>query len=372
MASSRRCRRAIDVSILLVCVTLSAIAVAPLAASGNAGSPPAEQAKARGKGENHGKGQGHGHDMTQDKIVIAHRGASGYLPEHTLVAYAMAYALGADYIEPDVVMTRDEKLVCLHDIHLESTTDVEQVFPDRARDDGRWYAADFSLDEIERLNVTERTNADGTRVFAGRFKAEAKGFKVPTLAAVIELVQSLNRETHRDVGIYPETKDPVFHDDAGLPLEEKLLAMLADHGYAGRDARVYIQSFGFDNLKEMRNVFGSDLPMIQLIGDGEAYDALVTPEGLAEIATYADGIGPDKNRIADTDGALVTLAHQQGLKVHPYTFRADELPAGTRRLEDELRRYYFRYDVDGLFTDFADIAVGVLHPDYKARLYPRD
>ncbi|GAB3672656.1 glycerophosphodiester phosphodiesterase [Salinisphaera aquimarina] len=365
MARSRRIRRSIDLTILCLCIAL-ALAAAPLF-----GAP--------GQGVDHGhapehvmpKHKKHDNKNRDDKIVIAHRGASGYLPEHTLPAYAMAYALGADFIEPDVVMTADERLICLHDIHLESTTDVEQKFPDRARADGRWYAADFTLPEIETLAVTERTNPDGTRVFPGRFQAEANGFHVPTLRAVIEMVQSLNRETRRDVGIYPETKDPAFHDAEGLPLERKLLDTLAEYGYAGRDANVFVQSFDADNLKEMRSVMGSDLPQIQLIeGSGDAFDAMVTPDGLDEIATYADGIGPDKNRIADTDGALVSQAHQRGLKVHPYTFRADQLPAGTRRLEDELRLYYHRYDVDGLFTDFADIAVGVIHPGYRPRLYP--
>ncbi|MES1950627.1 Glycerophosphoryl diester phosphodiesterase, periplasmic [Salinisphaera sp. S4-8] len=305
------------------------------------------------------------------KIVIAHRGASGYLPEHTLPAYAMAYALGADYIEPDLVMTADQHLICLHDIHLESTTDVEQQFPQRARADGRWYAADFTLAEIQQLNVTERTKTDGTRVFPGRFKADAQGFKVPTFVSLVELVQSLNRETGRDVGIYPETKAPVFHDDENLPIERVLLARLAEYGYAGRHAKVFIQSFGFDNLREMRETLGSDLPMIQLISHAPAYDALVTPAGLDAIAQYADGIGPDKKRIADTDGALVEHAHARGLQVHPYTFRADQLPPGTPRLEDELRQYYFDYGVDGLFTDFTDIAVEIVHPDYRARLHPR-
>ncbi|WP_348766992.1 glycerophosphodiester phosphodiesterase [uncultured Salinisphaera sp.] len=311
------------------------------------------------------------HMTKNHKIVIAHRGASGYLPEHTLPAYAMAYALGADYIEPDLVMTADHRLICLHDIHLESTTDVESQFPARKRADGRWYAADFTLDEIQQLNVTERTKPDGTRVFPDRFKADAQGFKVPTFDAVVEMVQSLNRESGRDVGIYPETKAPEFHDDEGLPIERTLLDRLAAYGYAGRDAKVYIQSFGFDNLREMREQMGSDLPMIQLISDAPAYDELVTPAGLATIAEYADGIGPDKQRIADTHGGLVQLAHARGLKVHPYTFRADQLPAGTRRLEDELRRYYFEYGVDGLFTDFTDIAVEVIHPGYRPRLYPR-
>lgn len=309
--------------------------------------------------------------MSREKIVIAHRGASAYLPEHTLPAYAMAYALGADYIEPDLVMTADARLICLHDIHLESTTDVAQRFPDRARSDGRWYAADFTLAQIERLNASERRRGDGSRVFAGRFQSDAKGFKVPTFEAVVEMVQSLNRATGREVGIYPETKAPEFHDAESLPLEKTLIERLSAYGYAGREAKVFIQSFGFENLREMRETLGSDLPMIQLIDDAAAYDAMVTPSGLDQIATYADGIGPNKQRIADSEGELVMLARQRGLQVHPYTFRADQLPPGTRRLEDELRRYYFEYGVDGLFTDFPDIAVEVVHPDYRARLYPR-
>lgn len=378
MATSRRCRRCIDPFVLIVRAGLIGLAAATAATGAAPDERKNERAAERAGGasgqrdRDHARHHGRGREMNRDRIVIAHRGASGYLPEHTLPAYAMAYALGADYIEPDVVMTADAQLICLHDIHLDATTDVTQVFPDRARDDGRWYAADFTLVEIQRLSAIERTGADGARVFPGRFNADARGFQVPTLAALIEMVAALNRQTGREVGIYPETKAPVFHDNENLPLEAALLEMLADHGYAGRDARVYIQSFGFDNLREMRDVFGSDLPMIQLVGDGAAYDAMVTPDGLDAIATYADGIGPDKARIAATDGALVTLAHQRGLKVHPYTFRADQLPAGDHRLEDELRRYYFEYGVDGLFTDFTDIAVEIVHPDYRPRLYPRE
>ena len=186
------------------------------------------------------------------KIVIAHRGASGYLPEHTLEAYAMAYTMGADYIEPDLVMTRDGVLICLHDIHLERTTNVEVVFPGRARVDGRWYAADFTLEEIKMLNAHERARADGTPVFPERFRVDSKGCQVPTLVEVIEMVQELNRITSRSVGIYPETKDPAFHDAEGLSMEEPLLAVLSTYSYQGLDALVFIQSFDPTNLKEMR------------------------------------------------------------------------------------------------------------------------
>jgi len=303
-----------------------------------------------------------------NKIVIAHRGASGYLPEHTLEAYAMAYTMGADYIEQDLVMTADGNLICLHDIHLERTTNVEEVFPDRARGDGRWYAADFTLAEIKQLNVHERANADGTPAFPDRFRIDSKGFRVPTLVEVIEMVQELNRIRGRSVGIYPETKSPAFHDAEGLSLEEPLLAILAGYGYQGLDALVFIQSFDPTNLKEMRFGLGTDLPLVQLISGSSGFDWLVTEEGLDDIATYANGIGPSKRRIEDADGnsidknALVKGAHARGLVVHPYTFRADSLPDQYRNLEQELRRFYFTYGVDGLFTDHADRAVRVIKP----------
>ncbi|WP_348760168.1 glycerophosphodiester phosphodiesterase [uncultured Salinisphaera sp.] len=293
-----------------------------------------------------------------EKIVIAHRGASGYVPEHTLAGYAMAYALGADFIEPDVVMTADSELICLHDIHLDTTTDVAERYPDRARADGRWYAADFTWDEVSRLAARERVGPDGQRVFEQRFKAEAQGFGVPRLASLIELVQSLNRQTGRFVGIYPETKAPAFHDAEGLALEAQLLGQLADYGYHGRQARIFIQSFAADNLAKMRFKMGTQLPMIQLIASDD--DAMVSAAGLDEIATYADGIGPDKRHVVDSDGALVAAAHARGLLVHPYTFRADQLPAATVSLADELRQFYDGYGVDGVFTDFTDIAVDVL------------
>jgi glycerophosphoryl diester phosphodiesterase len=308
-----------------------------------------------------------------DQIVIAHRGASGYLPEHTLPAYALAYAMGADYIEPDLVMTSDGVLIALHDIHLESTTTAEEVFPERARGDGRWYAADFTLAEIKTLEAHERANADGSPVFPERFRIDSKGFEVPTLREVVELVQELNRITGCTVGIYPETKEPAFHDAAGLPLEKELLAVLSEYGYEGRDALVFIQSFDPNNLQELRFSLGTDLPLVQLISDSSEQDPLVTPEGIEFIATYADGIGPSKSRIEDGDGnsvednALVRMAHAQGLRVHPYTFRADALPPAYDDFQEELRRFYFQYGVDGLFTDQPNLAVEVAKPWFYGR-----
>lgn len=295
-----------------------------------------------------------------DPVIIAHRGASGYLPEHTLPAYATAYFMGADFLEPDLVSTRDGVLICCHDIHLDRTTDVAARFPARARADGRWYAADFTLAEIKSLAARERCGDDGQRVFAGRFAAQAAGFAVPTFDELLALIASLNRQTGRRVGVYPETKDPAFHARAGLALEPGLLALLDGYGYHGPDAPVFIQSFSSDNLAAMRDDMGCSLPMIRLLGAEAADDAHVTGAGLDAIARYAQGIGPDKSRISDSRGALVEAAHARGLVVHPWTFRADELGAGFATLDDEIRCYVDDYRIDGLFTDFTDRAFNTL------------
>lgn len=295
-------------------------------------------------------------------MIIAHRGASGYLPEHTLPAYATAYFMGADFLEPDLVSTRDGELICCHDIHLDRTTNVAARFPSRGRADGRWYAADFTLAEVQTLAACERFGADGQRVFPGRFAAQAPGFSVPTFDELLTLIASLNRQTGRRVGVYPETKDPAFHAEAGLALEPGLLALLDRYGYRGADAPVFIQSFSPDNLAAMRFDSGCELPMIQLIEAESADDYHVTAAGLDAIARYANGIGPSKSRIRDSDGALVRAAHARGLVVHPWTFRADQLGEGFATLADEIHCYIDEYRIDGLFTDFTDLAVAALRP----------
>lgn len=288
--------------------------------------------------------------------VIAHRGASGYLPEHTLAAYAMAHAQGADFIEPDLVMTRDGHLICLHDIHLDGTTNVAEIFPDRRRDDGRWYAADMDLAEIKRLRVHERLET--------RFPQDSSArFEVPTLEEMIELVQGLNRTTGRDAGIYPELKAPSWHRDNDLPMEEKFLAVVNGYGYRGPEARIFVQCFESEPLDRMRQL-GSQLPQVFLIGDrarpsesSDEPDPLSDP-GLDRIATFAQGIGPYKNRLLE-DPSVVERAHQRGLVVHPYTFRADQLPlkdGEQQSFDDELEHFYETLGVDAVFTDFPDRA----------------
>jgi len=296
--------------------------------------------------------------VAQGKIVIGHRGAAGYLPEETLAGYAFGYALGADYLEPDLVMTKDGHFICMHDIYLEPTTDVEQVFPNRHRADGHWYAADFTLAEIKTLSVHERCRSNGEPYFPGRFPVGKSHFFVPTFIEMIELVQGLNKSTGRNVGIYPELKRPAWHAAQGLPMEQKLLDILTKYGYTKPGAKIYVQCFEPDSLKKLREL-GAKFPLIQLVSASWAYAWMWTEKGLDEIATYADGIGPSKT-ILENNPKYVEWAHARGLVVHPYTFRKDQLPSKYPTLADELKQFYYKYDVDGVFTDFVDIAVSVL------------
>lgn len=290
-----------------------------------------------------------------DKLVIAHRGASGYLPEHTLEAYALAHGLGAHYIEADLVMTKDGVLICLHDLWLEATTDAEEAFPGRKRADGHWYAVDFTLAEIKALRVHERTRGGGVPQYPGRFPVSWAKFEVPTLAEMIELVQGLNKATGREVGIYPELKRPAWHAEQGLPMEQPLLALLDRYGYTGAGAKAYIQSFEPDSLKKLRFELGTKLPLVLLL----SWEQPVTQDGLAQWATYVNGIGPDK-RIVAANPAVVRWAQDRGLSVHAWTFRQDALPMGYATLEEELEQFLFVYGVDGVFSDFPDLAAAWL------------
>ncbi len=312
-----------------------------------------------------------------EKIVIAHRGASGYLPEHTLEAKAMAYAMGADYIEQDLVMTRDDRLIVLHDITLDRTTNVADRFPGRARADGRHYAIDFDLDEIRRLSAMERFRpAGGERraEYANRFPPGRSSFRVPTFEEEIELIQGLNHSTGRDVGIYPEIKQPEFHRAEGKNISAAVVDVLQRYGYAEKSDKVFLQTFSYQELavidSEIMPAAGIDIRLIQLLGDPETYPWMFEAEGMRMLAEHADGIGPAHSLIIDprsTPGALriselVERAHAAGLAVHPYTFRADpgQLPAFADSFADMLEQHYFTAGVDGLFTDFPDLAAQFL------------
>src|ERR671921_656896 len=274
-----------------------------------------------------------------DPIVIGHRGACGHRPEHTQASYELAAHLGADFLEPDLVSTRDGVLVARHENEISTTTDVASRPEFAARRTTKtidgvpltgWFTEDFTLAELRTLRAKERIpdlRPDNT-AFDGLYQ-------VPTFQEVIDLAKRAG------VGIYPETKHPTYFDSIGLSLEEPLLATLRANGYQGPKAKVFIQSFETSNLKELHT--RTRVPLVQLIdevgapydlvvaGDPRTYADLVTPEGLAEIATYADGIGPSKDLIVPRDAAgnlldptsLVRDAHRVGLVVHPWTFRRE-------------------------------------------------
>ena len=307
-------------------------------------------------------------------VVIAHRGASGHLPEHTVQAKALAFAMGADYLEQDIVATRDDRLVVLHDIHLDRVTDVAERFPGRSRPDGRYYARDFDLDEILTLAVQERVDARGRQVFPERLPHSGAEFRVHTLERELALVKTLRDNTGRDVGIYPEIKAPAWHIREGVDITRLVLETLTTAGYEEHSDPVYLQCFDAAEVRRIRHDLESPLKLVQLIGedhwDPEPTDfaAMRTPAGLRELARTVDGIGPWVNQLYEAGkgdrpvrpGNLVNDAHELGLAVHPYTFRSDALPKGFESF-DELIRFFTRdVPVDGLFTDFPGEVIAIL------------
>ena len=313
-------------------------------------------------------------------IVIAHRGASGERPEHTLLSYSLAIEQGADFIEPDLVPTRDGVLVARHENNIAETTDVAEhpEFADRRTTrtiDGvattGWFTEDFTLAELKTLRAKERL----PQLRPGNMRYDGQA-QIPTLDEVIALAKRASKETGRTIGVYPETKHPSYFAAIGLPIEQRLIDALRAAGWDRADAPVFIQSFEVDNLKRLRGM--TRVRLIQLMqvrgapADGAApsYAAMATPEGLRAIAAYADGIGPERAMIVAPSGEpshLVADAHAAGLLVHPWTFRAENffLPADLRdgadprahgRLVEEIQRF-LALGVDGFFTDFPYIGV---------------
>ncbi|QTH06424.1 glycerophosphodiester phosphodiesterase [Vibrio fluvialis] len=332
--------------------------------------------------------------VSANPLVIAHRGASGYLPEHTLEAKALAYGMKPDYIEQDVVMTKDDQLVVLHDHYLDRVTDVAERFPGRARADGRYYAIDFTLAEIKSLRVTEGFNIDdkGNKVagFPDRFPMWKSTFTVPTFAEEIELIQGLNKSLGYDIGIYPEIKAPWFHRHEGKDISKAVLDVLKQYGYDSKEDKVYLQCFDANELKrihdELLPSMKMDLNLVQLMAytdwnetmtyQGEqampySYDWMFEPGGMKKVAQYADGIGPWKPMLVDDKSTkdniiikpLMGEAKAAGLVVHPYTFRADKgrIAPYAENFDGMLDVFYNQVKVDGLFTDFPDKAVSFLN-----------
>ena len=345
-------------------------------------------------------------------LVIGHRGASGYLPEHTLESYRRAIELGADFIEPDLVATKDGVLVARHEPNITGTTDVSTrpEFADRKTkkvvdgvEEEGWFASDFTLAEIKTLRAIQPM-AERDQSFNGKYQ-------IPTLQEVLDLAKSEGAKANRTVGVYPETKHPTYHVNLGLKLEDRLLAVLAQYGYTSKNSPVIVQSFEVSNLKYLRTK--TQVRLVQLVdandvnpdgsmdltapydkpydfavaGDARTFASLLTPAGLKEVKTYADGIGPWKpylipsrqvdanndgkpddlnndGRIDDRDRVMmpatdvVKNAHAVGLMVHPYTFRSEARRLASNFKGDPKAEYKLFYElgVDGVFSDFPDTA----------------
>ena len=345
-------------------------------------------------------------------LVIGHRGASGYLPEHTLESYKRAIELGADFIEPDLVATKDGVLVARHEPNITGTTDVSTrpEFADRKTkkvvdgvEEEGWFASDFTLAEIKTLRAIQPM-AERDQSFNGKYQ-------IPTLQEVLDLAKSEGAKANRTVGVYPETKHPTYHVNLGLQLEDRLLATLAKYGYTSKASPVIVQSFEVSNLKYLRTK--TQIRLVQLVdandvnpngtmdltapydkpydfavaGDARTFASLLTPAGLKEVKTYADGIGPwkpylipsrqvdanndgkpddlnndgkidDRDRVMMPATDVVKNAHAVGLMVHPYTFRSE-----ARRLASDFKgdpkaeyKLFYELGVDGVFSDFPDAA----------------
>ena len=328
----------------------------------------------------------HGHHRAQP-LIIGHRGASGYRPEHTLASYALAARMGADFIEPDLVPTRDGVLVARHEPNITDTTNVAEHAEFAGRrttktidgvEQTGWFTQDFTLRELKTLRAKERLPAlrpQNTR-YDGRFE-------IPTFQEVLTLRARLSRELQRPLGVYPETKHPTYFRSIGLPLEPGLVRALNRNRLNRRRAPVFVQSFEQDNLRALRPWLR--VPLVQLLdartlhpaGDPSkpTYGELATPAGLRSIARYAQGVGPGKDSIvprnpdgsSGTPTSFVRDAHAAGLQVHPYTFRRENAflplelrssadPAGIGDLKAELLQF-FALGVDGVFTDNPDIGV---------------
>ena len=358
-------------SVLASSVTLTGGLTAPASAAGTSQAVPAADAG------------------VDEPLVIAHRGASGYRPEHTLAAYKLAIQMGADYVEPDLVSTKDGVLVARHENEISGTTDVADhpEFADRRTTkvvDGHevtgWFTEDFTLAELKTLRAEERLPdvRPGNTRYDGRYQ-------VPTFDEVLDLVARESRRRGEVVGVYPETKHPTYFDSVGLSLEEPLVEALQRHHLNRPNARVYIQSFETGNLRELADTVR--VPLVQLVdatgapydlqaaGDPRTYADLVTREGLREIATYADSVGANKDIVLPRDAegyltppsSVVDDAHDAGLDVHVWTMRDENrfmardfwIGSDPNAKGDAFAEYaaFFDAGVDGVFSDYSDTAV---------------
>lgn len=324
-----------------------------------------------------------------DRIIIAHRGASGYLPEHTLESKALAFAQGADYLEQDLAMTKDDHIVVIHDHFLDELTNVAKVFPDRKRADGRYYVIDFTLAEIKTLEMTENFKVkDGKEIanYPNRFPLWKSHFTIHTLEEEIEFIQGLEKSTGKTIGIYPEIKAPWFHHQNGKDIAKATLKVLKKYGYTTKDSPIYFQTFDYNELKRIKTELfpelGMNLKLVQLIAYTDwheteekdkngnwmnyNYDWMFKPGAMKKISKYADGVGPawymilddkksSKGNIIMTD--MVEEIKNAGIECHPYTIRKDALPKFVNNVDELYDAILYQANATGLFTDFPDLGV---------------
>ena len=331
--------------------------------------------------------------------VIAHRGASGYLPEHTLESKSLAFLMQSDFLEQDLVLTRDGVPIVLHDIYLDEITDVAEKYPNKSRElsDGkkRFYAIDFDLSEIKTLKVTERYDPNDKMkpTYPDRFPLWKSTFRLHTFREEIELILGLqksfgsiyaldkqNSEPYTRIGLYTELKRPKFHrkESQGVDFSRVVLDILHEYNLTTREDKVIIQCFDPDELKYMREVLKSNLRMVQLLwpvidvnpeGDEPVnYTYWNSEAGLKELRTFVDGIGPEKDQLIELDesgrfkgaSAMYKTAKELKLFMHPYTFRVDRLPKYARSYGELIDIFYKRLSVEGVFSDFPDLTIKYL------------
>ncbi|MDO5639810.1 MAG: glycerophosphodiester phosphodiesterase [Neisseria sp.] len=323
--------------------------------------------------------------MAADKLVIAHRGASGYLPEHTLESKALAFGQQADYLEQDLVMTKDNQLVVIHDHFLDGLTDVAQKFPNRARADGKYYVMDFTLDEIRSLQMTENfktENGKQVAVYPNRFPLWQGNFKIHTFEDELQFIRGLEKSSGKTIGIYPEIKAPWLHHQEGKDIAKATLAMLKKYGYTKKSDAVYLQTFDFNELKRLKTKLmpqmGMDVKLVQLVAYsdwGETqeqkngkwvnydYDWMFKPGAMKEVAKYADGVGPAWYMLLDEKKSqpgnikvtpMVADIQTTKLQLHPYTVRKDALPKYVSNVDEMYAALFDQAKADGIFTDFPD------------------
>ena len=323
--------------------------------------------------------------LAADKLIIAHRGASGYLPEHTLESKALAFGQGADYLEQDLVMTKDNHLVVIHDHFLDGLTDVAQKFPGRARADGKYYVPDFTLAEIRSLQMTENFKTENGKqvpVYPDRFPLWQGSFKIHTFEEELQFVRGLEKSSGKRIGIYPEIKAPWLHHQEGKDIARATLAMLKKYGYTQKSDPVYLQTFDFNELKRIKTELlpqmGMNVKLVQLVaysdwGETQArqngrwvnydYDWMFKPGAMKEIARYADGVGPAWYMLLDEKqsrpGHIVTTPmaadiQTTQLQLHPYTVRRETLPPYVRNIDEMYAALFEQAKADGIFTDFPD------------------